>query len=291
MRYRIERESRIRFEHPVREHQLQLRVAPWDSDRQRLLYCTLTSEPAAESASHRDCFGNRVHRLGVVSPHERLATRLRAEVETFPAEPLAFEAIAPARERSWIDHSLHQAPRLLDFLLHRSPRTPDLPETLGDWTLPAFQAGEALLTQVHRAMGWIGQTFEGKRDAGAGNGLGLCLESGRGGPADLAHLLVALVRGWGIPARFVVGYLDPVHLPREALVDDQSQAIHAWAEVLIPGAGWCGFDPFLGLAADETYIGVAVGRDAADVTPERFACKGDSGEPEASVSLTVRRMD
>lgn len=292
MRYLIERESRLRFEQPVREHQLQLRVAPWDSDRQQVRGCSLTSEPSAEPASHRDCFGNRVYRLGVVSAHERLITRLRAEVETRPAESMAFEAIAPDRERSWIDHSLHQAPRLLDFLLHRSTRTPILPENARDGVpFPAFDPRGALLTQVHHAMIWVGETFQ--RNGGGSepaDSLGDLLTSGRGGPGDLAHLLVALVRGWGVPARYATGYLDPMHLSTGDEDEDRPQTMHAWAEVLIPGAGWCGFDPSLGLIADETYIGVAVGRDAADVQPERAACKGDATEPEATVSLSVMRM-
>lgn len=292
MRYLIEREGRLRFEQPVREHQLQLRVAPWVSDRQAVRSCTLISEPSAEPASHRDCFGNQVHRLGVVSAHERLVTRLRAEVETRPAESMAFEAIAPDRERSWIDHSLHQAPRLLDFLLHRSARTPSLSQAAPEGSsFPVPEPGGALLTQVHRAMVWVGETFapDGERTEPAAD-LAVLLASGRGAPGDLAHLLIALMRGWGVPARYATGYLDPLHLPASDEDEDRPQQMHAWAEVLIPGAGWCGFDPSLGLIADETYIGVAVGRDAADVQPERAACKGDAPEPEATVSLSVMRM-
>lgn len=290
MRILIEGESRVRFAHPVREHQVQLRIAPWDSDRQRLVSCTLDSEPVSEAASHRDCFGNRVHRLGVVSPHERLVTRLRAEVETRAAEPPDFDPVAPARERSWLDHSLRQAPRLLDFLLHRSQRTPDLPPTLpGEAVTPVFRPGEAILGQVKDALTWMAGTFARDPAAPPGNGLDAFLESRCGGPAELAHFLVALVRGWGVPARYASGYLDPAHL--SGVGDGEGQALHAWAEVLIPGAGWCGFDPFLGLTADDTYVGVAVGRDAADVTPERSACKGEAAEPERTLTLRVTRLD
>ena len=47
------------------------------------------------------------------------------------------------------------------------------------------------------------------------------------------------------------------------------QAPHAWAEVLIPGAGWRGFDPTTGLVANDGYIVVAVGRDYLDAAPQR----------------------
>jgi transglutaminase-like putative cysteine protease len=55
---------------------------------------------------------------------------------------------------------------------------------------------------------------------------------------DFAHLLIALVRSWGFPARYVMGYLDPGYIQSP----DIKPTTHAWAEVLIPGAGWRGFD-------------------------------------------------
>ena len=67
--------------------------------------------------------------------------------------------------------------------------------------------------------------------------------------------------------------------------------MHAWTEVLIPGAGWRGFDTSTGLLADETYIRVAVGRDAGDVITERAVFKGDAAAPETQVTLEVTRLD
>ena len=93
MKYLIERESRTRFDVPVREHHVQLRVAPWEYEWQRLVSCSLSVEPDVEAASHRDGFGNRVHRFGVMRQHQELDTRLHAEVETLLVNPFDFEAI------------------------------------------------------------------------------------------------------------------------------------------------------------------------------------------------------
>jgi transglutaminase-like putative cysteine protease len=104
---------------------------------------------------------------------------------------------------------------------------------------------------------------------------------------DFAHLLIAIIRSWGCPARYVMGYQDP------SCVDEGKttpQAIHAWAEVLIPGAGWRGLDATNGLLADHTYVRVAVGRDSRDAPPQRGSFHGDGDGKDAIVSLQVTRQ-
>ena len=97
-------------------------------------------------------------------------------------------------------------------------------------------------------------------------------------------MLIAIVRSWGFPARYVMGYQDPGYLL------GSEQATHAWAEVLVPGAGWRGFDATNGLLADHTYVRVAVGRDNGDAAPQRGSFKGDGDGEKPHVSLKVVRQ-
>ena len=111
------------------------------------------------------------------------------------------------------------------------------------------------------ALEWIGTAIEytpGFTDAPGK--LDDVLTQRSGGCQDLAHLLIGLVRAWGFAARYVSGYQDPSY-DEEAV----EQRPHAWAEVLIPGAGWRGFDPTTRLVVNDTYVAVAVGRDCLDV--------------------------
>ncbi|NJK95061.1 MAG: transglutaminase family protein [Bacteroidales bacterium] len=78
---------------------------------------------------------------------------------------------------------------------------------------------------------------------------------------DFAHLFICLARISGIPARYVSGYLD------QGSDLAGSAALHAWAEALIPGIGWIGFDPANRLVANEHYIKIAHGVDYADCMP------------------------
>jgi transglutaminase-like putative cysteine protease len=83
-----------------------------------------------------------------------------------------------------------------------------------------------------------------------------------------------------------MGYLDPGYIQSP----DIKPTTHAWAEVLIPGAGWRGFDATLQLVSDETYVVVAVGRDAQDAAPQRGSFKGEEGSEPPRVNVQIMRQ-
>ena len=67
---------------------------------------------------------------------------------------------------------------------------------------------------------------------------------------DYAVLFMEVCRAMGIPARFVSGY-------QEGDTEQESRDLHAWAEVYLPGAGWRGYDPTLGLVVSDRHIPLA----------------------------------
>ena len=109
------------------------------------------------------------------------------------------------------------------------------------------------------------------------------LETGSGVCQDYTHVMIAIARGWGIPGRYVSGYLH-----REGAAGEQSPegASHAWAEFLLPDLGWVGFDPTNDTLADHRHVRVAVGRDYADAAPTRGVVFG-GGESRLEVRVTV----
>ena len=77
---------------------------------------------------------------------------------------------------------------------------------------------------------------------------------------DLAWMLIHMFRMQGLAARFVSGYSYNPEL-------EAGHELHAWVEAYLPGAGWVGMDPSLGLFTNENYIPLACSSEAENTLP------------------------
>src|SRR5262249_22590678 len=112
----------------------------------------------------------------------------------------------------------------------------------------------------------------------------LALEAKKGVCQDFAHIMIAICRAWGVPARYVSGYL---FTDRDGDRSDPD-ATHAWVEVFLPSLRWVGIDPTNNILAGERHVAVAVGRDYGDVPPSRGVYKGEA-DSELDVAVSVTR--
>jgi len=289
MRYLIKHETILEYPQTVREHHIELRLAPRSDGHQKVISCTIETEPTAELSSYSDYFGNRADYFCVIQPHNRLVTRLISEVETLKENPFDFETIPPAEEQEWLREKIRRAPPLNDFVLHRSLLTPTamkLAEAV-ECAFPRLDRERPLLESLLELLAWVPKVLKyssgstevhGSLTAGVRQGSGVC--------QDFAHLFITVARSWGIPARYVMGYLDP----GISSTTDEKLATHAWAEALVPGAGWIGFDATHNLLANDHYVAVAVGRDSYDAAPQRGSFKGDSAGEQPSVTVTMQEQ-
>jgi transglutaminase-like putative cysteine protease len=284
LRYLIEHETALAFATPVREHHFELRLAPRDTELVRVARCQVRVTPEVELREHVDSFGNRVQRGSLMAPHDGIALRLEAEVQTLLENPFAWSPLEPAEERAWLERRLREEPPLHDYLLHRSAAVPEA-AVLEDLDAPTFDPARGVLRNLQETVAWVRESFAyepGVTDVHAP--LAHFIECRAGVCQDFAHLVLALVRSWGVPARYVAGYVDPGS-------DRQGpESTHAWAEVLIPGAGWLGFDATHDLVVNDLYVPVAVGRDSRDAAPIRGTFKGDAQEESPHVQLRVVRQ-
>jgi len=87
------------------------------------------------------------------------------------------------------------------------------------------------------------------------------LQRGAGSCRDFAAFLQKLLHYEGLAARFVSGYL------LETGDLQGAEAMHAWTEVYLPGAGWVGLDPTNGILCDEAFVPCAVAIHPDETTP------------------------
>lgn len=290
MTYQIAHTLRLSYPAPVWEHHVEVRMAPQANPHQQVRALELSVDPDCELREYSDCFGNRVHYCSLTAPHDHLTVRMRARVDTSLDNPFDYAILPPGRERAWLDDRLRAEPRLWDYIVHRSPATPDLSAlTAPAFTMPPRDPERTFLDAVMAALEWIGNTVEYEPGfAYAPAKLDAVMTRATGNCQDLAHLLISIVRAWGYAARYVMGYQDPSYAEEDG---DSIQRSHAWAEILVPGAGWRGVDPTMRLVANQTYIAVAVGRDASDAMPIKAVFKGgeEVAPAETEVVLEVTR--
>jgi transglutaminase-like putative cysteine protease len=84
---------------------------------------------------------------------------------------------------------------------------------------------------------------------------------------DFAHVMIAGLRGLGLPAAYVSGYLRTIPPPGKPRLQG-ADATHAWVSLWCGDElGWIGFDPTNDLLVENDHIVLGVGRDFADVSP------------------------
>lgn len=104
-----------------------------------------------------------------------------------------------------------------------------------------------------------------RRDEGDAKNAVQTLGDRSGACRDTAVLFAAILRANGLPARMVSGFLAEGEAEEGATVAEN--AMHAWVEVWLPGAGWIGLDPTNGVLCDHHSIVTAVGIHHRQISP------------------------
>jgi len=253
-----------------------------------------------------------VHRL-VVLPARRHGDQIARHGElavSAPAAAVRWERGPDGMRAATV--SLGEIPAVLDFdvtaIVSRGPVSgwPALPAsaltgrrllmptalTTPDETVTAVAnrlVGPDPLTTARRCCAWVfeniaylpGATHVGTTAAQAvAGGAGVC--------QDQAHVMIALCRAVGLPARYVLGHLvgdGESHAWVEVVVPDgwappapgpspRDPARSAWAAPGGAGAVAVALDPCHNRLADRRYVTIAAGRDYLDVMPTSGCYRG-----------------
>jgi transglutaminase-like putative cysteine protease len=274
MEYTVEHETVYKYPRSVTESYTVVHLQPRTNLRQ---YCTgyrLDVTPSARVFSYVDRFGNDVQHFAIVPEHAELRIVARSHVVTLPAN-----GNGPTRGVRAED-------------LDADPRMPELAEFRGttpyvrvDDTVAGLArditAPEGDLAAYFLAAGsFLHRNFSYRPGVTDVRTTVADVIAARAGVCqDFAHVLIALARSRGIPARYASGYIF-----RGVAGTLGADASHAWAEAYLPPYGWVGFDPTNDRLVDDGFVLVALGRDYGDVSPTRGLYRGAEA---ATLSVAV----
>lgn len=274
MYYTISHVTRFRYSEPISESFTEIRKRPLDEATQRCLSFELITSPRAAVQTYLDMWGNHVHHFNILRAHKRLEILTRTLVEVQP------RPLPPAGAITYdLWPEIDQCQQLSEFWDYLSESqyvqfTPNLRDFAQELSLTGREKDPyGLLLQLSQLI-YDQFEYDQKRTT-VDSGVDEVLAHRAGVCQDFTHLLIALARLAGIPARYVSGYLfhrtEPTNKDRSA-----SDATHAWVEAWFPGWGWLGIDPTNNVLVQERHIRVAIGRDYADVPPNRGVFTGQA---------------
>jgi len=287
-RYTVEHETRYAYTAPVSQSWQLARLTPRTLPWQTLLSHSLQIDPPPDERNDEtDSFGNTVTHFGLHGAHRLLRVRMQCVVDVVerPSVP------SPAAGEPWerVREVVRGEPFAGDLMPARMAEpTPLVPLSEGArrYALPSFARGRDWHEAVRDLMHRIHDDFEFEPGATTvSTSVDEVLHQRRGVCQDFAHLMLACLRGHGLPARYVSGYLltdPPPGRPRLMGAD----ASHAWVAAWSPVHGWVEFDPTNDQLADTRYITLGWGADFADVVPLRGVILG-GGAQEMDVSVSV----
>jgi transglutaminase-like putative cysteine protease len=281
MTYILRQRFSYAYDTPVRDldHRLVV-VPPRRHGTQRLLWHSIAitgSAADARTTHRRNAAGNLVTRYRAPLVPDTIEFALEAVIER---DGPGFGASLPAAALT--DPRLLRPTRLTaaDTAIRRLAATMAGQGGLADQD--GLAAADRICAYVHQAIDYVpGATSVDTTAAEA-------LAGGQGVCQDSAHVMIALCRAIGLPARYVSG-----HLRGEG-------GTHAWVEVIVPdmeqnasagndgsGARAVALDPCNGCRAGLNYLTVATGRDYTDVAPTSGTYMGTAN----STLTTSKQVD
>lgn len=280
VRLRIVHRSEYRYEQPVLASYNEARVTPMATPWQVPLESVLEVPQATWRYRYFDYWGSQVGVAEAYGPHTELVFEARSMVEIDSRR-----RPAPQQGPTWDElRSASGYDALSEYLAQTTSTQPpaELAATAAELAVTASprDAAIAVCSHVHDTLTYRpGATGVHTAAAEAWDARsGVC--------QDYAHLVVGALRGIGLPARYVSGYLHP---RADAEVGETlTGESHAWVEWW--QGTWVGFDPTNATEPTDRHVIVARARDYLDVPPIKGLLAGPATGSTLAVSVATTRL-
>jgi transglutaminase-like putative cysteine protease len=257
-------------------HQVRV-LPPTIAGVQRVIAASLSFVPTpSERTDFSDFFGNNVTAIAFRDVHDGLDIRMSARVSVSRPEPGLDVSpdLQRLREelgavRSLAADAPHHFLAASDHVGIDAAITAYARQSLAGSTTATVMD---LCNRIHRDFSYDGKATTVQTRASDAFALkrGVC--------QDFSHIMIAGLRGLGIPAGYVSGFLRTIP-PKGKPRLEGADAMHAWVKAWCGrDAGWQEFDPTNGIRASNDHITVGYGRDYSDVAPIVGVLKTTGGQ-------------
>lgn len=281
-RYRVHHRTTYRYsERMTRGHTL-THLVPASNDSQVVESFDLHIDPEPlERLEYDDAFGNRVVQFVIAQPHAELVIDMQTTVRVLSSPTSDHGA-------RW-DGALWFPPSTAGFAAPSQLAVPS--DAVREFAAPSFVPGRTIIEVTRDLCGRIfGEFVFDPNFSEVSTPVDDVLRARRGVCQDFAHLAIACLRSFGLPARYVSGYLETVPPPgKPKLVG--ADASHAWCSVALPDGSWVDFDPTNDQFPPARHVVTAYGRDYLDVAPVLGVVVGPMATQELLVAVDVNRID
>ena len=279
--FQIQHATDFSYEFPITRATMLLHLEPLSDAHQQVLNFEIEIEPAANPVLVIDSFGNRCHLLDIQSIN-RSSLRITSKAEVMIQNSIA--ALNAFDQPSW--DKLNQSVDRIQYwdFLSPSKRVYDCPQLksfMAEFDIRPLDNPFASLKAVANIINQNLRYEPGSTEVNSR--MEDCLEQRSGVCQDYTHILLAVGRKWGIPSRYVSGYLHLFPEDGRIITDGVS---HAWCEFFLPDLGWIGIDATNNLVVDNRYIRVSVGRDYDDIAPTKGVVYG-GGKSSLCVNISL----
>ena len=269
MIYDIRHVTSYSYESAVSFARCSLRLEPRNGDGQALISHSIDIRPRpAERTVRRDFYGTPTESVLIETAHRHLRIDSRSRVSV---ERRSFDRAADSpsweqvRELAFAAASL--GPSSPVGYVFASSLVPVLPQVTA-YAGASFPQGGGIVAGAADLMRRIRSEFRYDSKATViSTPLAEVFRQRHGVCQDFAHVMIAGLRGLGLPAAYVSGYIRTIPPPGKPRLQG-ADATHAWVSVWCGGdLGWVGFDPTNDLMIANDHIVLATGRDFSDVSP------------------------
>ncbi len=293
-RFRVEHVNTYYYGQRIGLNYGEARLLPRQAVGQRVLERTLVMNPFVDDFRERDdAFGNRVVWFSLRQPHQSLSVTACSLIErVVPPQPEtspAWEEVVDQLCKPLLGEHEPETECIAarEYCLP-SPLAPLEAEAV-EFARVSFTPGRSLLEAALDLTMRIQNEFAYRPNATQiETPLAEVLAERHGVCQDFAHLALSGLRGLGLAARYVSGYLETTPLPGEVRLIG-ADASHAWFSLYLPHQGWFDFDPTNGTITGDGHLTLAWGRDYGDVAPLKGVIYG-GGSHSLDVGVTVTRM-